>query len=219
MSTIVPVEVECAICKNTVEVFSLMSTSTFGASDLDFRPPPMRRNTMKTWFEVCSNCGYTNYTITKATPGAEEFIKTKRYIEYDGVKADAWIASDFIRLALMNEFNKNAYGEFDAYLSAAWCCDDYDDLSGAMECRNRCLSLYDKVLATLDDDVKDNFELQCVDILRRAKRFDELTEKFSDKVFGGESSEEKNKILVFQLMKAKESDDKVYDFSNVFDEE
>jgi hypothetical protein len=49
VTTIFEEEVTCAVCGSKQTVQEMGSTSSFGAMDLDTRPPPLQRGTMEMW--------------------------------------------------------------------------------------------------------------------------------------------------------------------------
>lgn len=53
MTTIIEEKVTCAVCGMQQTVHEMGSTSSFGAMDLDTRPPPLRRSTMHLWVHEC----------------------------------------------------------------------------------------------------------------------------------------------------------------------
>ena len=53
MTTIIEEKVICAVCGVQQTVHEMGSTSSFGAMDLDTRPPPLRRSTMHLWVHEC----------------------------------------------------------------------------------------------------------------------------------------------------------------------
>ncbi len=53
MTTIIEIDVTCAVCGMKQTVQEMGSTSSFGAMDLDTRPPELRRSTMHFWRHEC----------------------------------------------------------------------------------------------------------------------------------------------------------------------
>ena len=70
MTTIIEEEVTCAVCGMKQTVQEMGSTSSFGAMDLDTRPPPLRRSTMHLWVHECGECGYVAPELGTAAEGA-----------------------------------------------------------------------------------------------------------------------------------------------------
>ena len=65
MPNIASYTVQCAICDRKSKQQYFMSYSIFGNPDLDFRPPPMFRNTMESWIHECPYCGYINTKLNE----------------------------------------------------------------------------------------------------------------------------------------------------------
>jgi hypothetical protein len=87
--------VTCAVCGRQTPQTILFSTSTFGAPDLDLRPPPMKRQTIEYWVQECPYCGYVASNISEADS------RTRRFLQGDGWKAvntpppEKAVASDY----------------------------------------------------------------------------------------------------------------------------
>ena len=79
MTTIVPIEQSCAVCGGSSEHYALGSTSTFGAPDLDLRPPPLERDTLQHQIQCCPHCGYCADDIAEAPEVASELVATAEY--------------------------------------------------------------------------------------------------------------------------------------------
>src|SRR5690349_6640199 len=58
MTTIIPQTITCSFCHTPSEQNLIGSTNSFGAPDLDTRPPEMMRSTMPLWVQECPHCGY-----------------------------------------------------------------------------------------------------------------------------------------------------------------
>ena len=56
----------CKNCGQDSEQIILGSTNSFGSPDLDLRSPPMVRDTMDTWIQVCPHCKFCAPNIAKA---------------------------------------------------------------------------------------------------------------------------------------------------------
>jgi len=82
MSTIRSYAVQCAVCGNYSEQTHIMSYTSFGYPDLDFRPPSMYRETMEFWVQECPHCGYVNTHLSDPTDLLhEDLLKIYREIE------------------------------------------------------------------------------------------------------------------------------------------
>lgn len=80
MTTFFEEFVTCALCGQQSQVFLLTSTNTlYGASDLDLRPPEMKRSTMFAWVQRCSWCGYCAPNIADGAPSMKEIVESDAY--------------------------------------------------------------------------------------------------------------------------------------------
>ena len=79
VTTIIEEEVTCAVCGMTQTVQEMGSTSSFGAMDLDTRPPELRRSTMDLWVHECGECGYVAPELETAMDGAGRIVASADY--------------------------------------------------------------------------------------------------------------------------------------------
>jgi hypothetical protein len=79
VTTIIEEEVTCAVCGMKQTVQEMGSTSSFGAMDLDTRPPPLRRSTMHLWVHECGECGYVAPELGAAAEGAGRIVASADY--------------------------------------------------------------------------------------------------------------------------------------------
>jgi hypothetical protein len=163
----------------------IMSTNAFGPSDLDTRPPEMRRSTMVHWVQECPYCGYCNQSITLVNKGYSELIKTESYRDQLNNKDYPQLANRFLCNSFLTEMDKSYKKSGLQSLYAAWACDDSPEYSEvAIKCRERAYNLF--LLAKsngqniLGNDLEDGVIL--VDLLRRMKRFDESLEKCIEEI-------------------------------------
>lgn len=170
MSTFRMMEYKCGLCGHVFESLTFMSTNAFGSPDLDLRPPLMKRGTMPMWIKKCPNCGYVHGQIEKNGKKHKSFINTKEYQSCEDTKLLSVLARDFYKYALILLREKNKEEAYNAFLHAAWSCDDMRDRNGAVLCRNKAIALYtDKLFKN-----NKNFTLRHIDLLRRAGRFSEV---------------------------------------------
>ena len=99
---------------------------------------------------------------------------------------------------------------FFALRNAAWACDDKEDKVNAVLCRKKALEYLDFIIS---NNPKDETSLVMkADFLRRAGEFDKVIELYSGKIY---SEGILNKIIAFELKKAKEKDDRRYTVADV----
>lgn len=203
MTQIIPIKVECPICKTNFEISALMSTNTTGSPDLDLRPPEMVRSTMDTWVHECPSCKYVAVNFKQNPSVTRKFIESEFYQDCDGFNFENPLSRRFYRQHLLEAYN---FEKFHALLHCAWACDDRNDLENARLIRNRCL----EILKNLDLD--ENLEIQKADILRRSGNFAQLIREYENKTY---SKDILNRIKDFQIEKSRLEDDGCYTVSDV----
>lgn len=169
MSTFRMMKTTCGLCGHVFETRTLTSTNSFGSPDLDLRPPQMRRSTMHMWITKCPNCGYVHSDIKRNGKMHKTFIKSKDYLMCEGAKLMSGLACNFYKYALILLREEEMLKSYDAFLYAAWACDDMEDEKGAVFCRNKAIALYDENLF----GENANLILRHIDVLRRAGKFSE----------------------------------------------
>ncbi len=204
------VEEICFICKKTSEQTILLSTNQFGSSDLDLRPPEMRRSTMIWWVQECPHCGYVNSNISNPTKIPEGWFTSEEYLSYGGREFVSRLAERFYKQHMIAMMEGNVKTAFFAVLHSAWACDDAGDYDSAVFCRKKALETLDKL--SMKGEEKETFMLIKADLLRRTEQFDLLIKEYKDKVF---SQEILNKIALFQIEKAKQQDTDCYTVADV----
>ncbi len=216
MSRIIPITKRCVLCDREHEYRELASTNAFGASDLDLRPPEMKRSTMPLWVEECPFCGYVSSDISKLPVDASEVSKVIDFISRESfqrtekkVFASELACKFYKQYMLSREFGDNEKS-FYALLHAAWACDDKNDKENAILCRKIALEFLENLI--LNDKDNENLRLQKADLLRRSGDFDAVIKQYSSEKF---SNELLNKIVHFQLEKSKLKDDACYTVSDV----
>ena len=222
----------CAICGTSSERPVIISTNSFGGGpDLDGRPGPLARYTMIAWLAECPECGYVSSRVSDP-PGkiTKEWLKSEEYRRLGGMRFNIpgeyrLLAERFYRQGLCLLKNNNISGAFNAFLHAAWVCDDATiqehGLSGlfhllngqikkykmdAAECRKAAIRLAGQVIPKNKEE-KNNLLLVKADMMRRAGMFDELAAEYGGLETG---DPETDKILDFHLKKAKEKDTECY---------
>ena len=205
MTTIYPKECTCFMCKTKNTFHKLSSTNSFGSPDLDLRKPPMQRYTMEYWLEECPSCHYVAPSIEEPTKLRKDFIKSESYTNCSGIDFKSELAQRFYRRYLIDA----ELGEFgnacnDA-IHAAWACDDEGDTENAKTCRILAASLTKSLIRK---DNEPTILLMRADLLRRAEQFEQLLKEYSNlQPFNDDLLD---KILAFQIKKAKEKDTKGY---------
>lgn len=194
---------KCAVCKAVNEYSVITSTNTLGGGpDLDLRPAEMQRSTMGVWVQVCPECGYVSANISDKHHVTKKWLQSQQYLTCDGIDFASDLAKAFYRYYLINLEDKETEDAFFAILHCAWACDDAKDAENAKHCRVTALPLADKLIE-VDFENRDNFLLMKSDLMRRAGQFDELIKLYASVSFDDDLMD---KILAFQIKKAKEKD-------------
>jgi len=195
MTTMFPETVKCSVCGAENEMMVVGSTNAFGPTDLDTRPPEMKRSTMSYWVQECKTCGYVAVDLTDETTLDRSFFETGAYKTCEGITFVSDLAKTFYRHYLIMMAEEQHEDAFDAALHAAWACDDKKDDANAVMMREKAIELSDKLLQADDCDWKDTVRLIRADLLRRTGRFDELLEQYESVCFDGELQ---NTIIAFE---------------------
>lgn len=168
---------KCSKCKKTTEVTVLVSTNSFGSSDLDTRPAEMERSTMIAWIEKCEHCGYCASDIETENEVDPNFMKSAQYVEAQSKAEIPELARDFICAGLCNEsigIYSNATMD---YLNASWVCDDRCGIHSpqSKQCREKVIQFIDEAIEKKQSVIQpQNAELLLkIDALRRIEKFDE----------------------------------------------
>ena len=122
---ILPRQVVCGVCKNAMEVHDMMSVSTFGPCDLDFRPAPDLRYSLGCFVSRCTGCGYCAADIT-VVPSAQvvNALKSPAYLR---LLQDCHLQETARVYACTTFLAKLAEDFAQTVLNArtvAWICDD-----------------------------------------------------------------------------------------------
>jgi len=212
MTTSWNVSKKCFMCQTESSCEVLGSSNTFGGTpDLDTRPPEMMRSTMDWWIQECPHCGYVAGRLDNETSISPAFLKSQRYTTCAGRNFQYALAVKFYKDYLIRLEDGDHGGAFNAALNAAWACDDYDTEENAVHCRLMALEQLDKVLAQNSCDADDLIVMRA-DLLRRTGQFDRLAEEYSNKKFENELL---NKVIAFQLAKAKAQDTLCYRLEDI----
>ena len=209
MSTFFDSEVKCGCCGEKVKITRIGSTFCVGYSDLDTRPPSMRRWTMSKWVQACPHCGYVHRSLDKKIPFIKSFVKSKKYTECDGLNVKNTIARRFVRWALICARTGRLKDEMNAYLCAAWACDDHDEPKTAVILRTRCELLLKKLMKREKDE---QLCLMDADLLRRSGQFDEVIRRYTD-IPPYVKDEKIKEALRFEINKAKLKNMRGFKFS------
>ncbi len=133
MTTFRSVNVTCAVCDTVNEQTRLTSTNTMGPPDLDTRPAPMQRDTLRFVIARCTTCGYCAPDLDEAPADARAIIAAEAYQARMHDAASPELANTYLCWSLVCAAEREYHRAGWAALSAAWVCDDaaLDDLARA----------------------------------------------------------------------------------------
>ena len=129
----------CAVCGVVSEQTGVLSTSTFGAPDLDGRPAEMKRSTIGWWVHRCPGCGYCAPSIDEAPADAADLVRSAPYRQQLDDPLTPELARMFLCSAMIVETSGGpvARGLVTPLICAAWACDDAGAVDVAVRCRLR----------------------------------------------------------------------------------
>jgi hypothetical protein len=177
MTDVEEVNMTCAICGRQSPQTIVQSTSYFGSPDLDLRPPPLKRQTMKYWVRECPHCGYVAADISRADPRTREFLHSDRWkaLRLPGPKKGRALSSLFLVHSVIQESIGNLEQAAFAALYAAWDADDNERHPIAWSSRLNAADLFERAFAQgqINSAEASTIRFILVDILRRVQRWDE----------------------------------------------
>lgn len=175
------VEKRCAVCRQVSEQHELTSTSAFGWSDLDGRPPEPQRSSLFLWVQRCPVCGYCASDIEVGEEHWCDILQSNEYRRQLGDPAFPEVANLFLCQAIVLEETGNEKEAAWSAVRAAWTCDDENTPEASVHARLRAVELFRLEIAEggefgAGDESGDIFASEhglLAELLRRAGRFDE----------------------------------------------
>jgi hypothetical protein len=173
MTTVLKEIIQCAVCSERSEHFTIGSTNTFGWMDLDTRPPEMMRSTISMWIMVCPSCGYCSMDISKCTEKSADVVRSRAYQRQlknpqFPDSANAFLCSSIIE-GLAGQYARAGWDT----IHAAWVCDDSGSALSARECRKKAIILLHKAKEKGQSfaAAAGGSEALLTDLLRRSELF------------------------------------------------
>lgn len=174
MTTVSQAEVICGLCGHRQTVTEVGSTTSFGAMDLDTRPPEMRRSTMAYWVQECDECGFVAPDLGKSIATDGKRVATTDY-RRELERADrVWLANRFVCRALLEDAAGDLVSAGWRRLHAAWACDDQGQVEEARLQRLAALELFERARAQGQHAMKSlvgGNEVLFADLARRTGEF------------------------------------------------
>lgn len=212
MSMYFDYKIKCGCCGTELIERRLVSSICLGGNDLDSRLAHRYRNTMNFWVHVCPYCGYVSNQLEKSIHGFEDIVKSKEYLDCDGIITNKELVKNFIRRAIICSKLGDLKSEAFAYLHASWVCDDANEIETARILRIKSENILYKLIYLDKQDNLDELLLIDIDLLRRTDQYEEVIHRSSDFVEKIEDQRIK-KALLFEVKKAKEKNNKRYKFA------
>lgn len=207
---------KCAVCGKESTLSELASVSDFGASpDLDRRPAEPMRSKLGWLVQECPHCGYVAKSLDCTTGVTKSWLKSREYKKCSGIKFSSNRAAKFYKHYLISKADGYTENAGDAALRAAWACDDEDDKTNAVLCRNLAIAEIESLIKL--KPISLNIITLKIDLLRRAGRFEEALETI-DEICHWNSifipRDYSMQILMFEKDRAENRDDKCYTVSD-----
>ena len=179
MTTIFQEQVICGLCGQRQSVNEIGSTNSFGAMDLDTRPPEMRRSTMAYWVHECTECGFVAPEIGKTVATDAKRVASEEY-RTELHRADrARLANRFVCCSLLEEAAGDLSSAGWRRVHAAWACDDAEQAGEARVQRLAALELFERARASGEQAMKSaagGDEILLADLARRCGEFERALE-------------------------------------------
>ncbi len=176
MPTVFMMMKPCAVCGTEGRCADIGAPGLYhGPRDLDTRPSVSQRSSIYMWVQRCAACGYCAVDIARSGPGVEAIVKSKVYQAQLNDSAYSESANSFLCRAMILEQQGDWVQAGWAAVYAAWVCDDSGFDSSAQHCRLRAVELFRRAQAAAIAFAPDRGQesLLLIDLLRRARKFDE----------------------------------------------
>ena len=213
MTTFYEDERTCAVCGHTSTHTVLMSSSAFGAPDLDTRPPPLLRFTLPMQVQCCPSCGYCARDVAQASATARAVVARSDYRAQLRDERFTYLANMFLCQSMILEAEGNHADAGWAALRAAWHCDDEGeehDVAAAL-CRRRAAALFAEARRR-GHPFAESPEAEAAvlaDVLRRSGRFAEA-QAAAERGLARRPSGEVERVLRFQRHLCRQRDTGLY---------
>ena len=211
MSTLRTVTKKCAICGSEIECKEILSTSAMGSTDLDTRPPQMKRSLLSDEIQYCPCCHYSNYNIEEKIDGLD--TRLLQSASYLAVANDADIertAKAYLLSAHLYAKSGNARMAGGCFLRAAWAFDDVQRIDLAVRARKKAIQ---SMVSYVEESGDVGVAVTAVDLQRRIGDFEDAIETADQLLNYGTDSELLDKILEYEKKLCAQRDDKCHKVS------
>jgi uncharacterized protein (DUF2225 family) len=141
MTTLFDKSTICSVCGTEQKFKRLASTSAFGSSDLDTRPPKKQRFTMFTLVQRCSECGYCASDLGISRSGIRGIMDTEEYRKQLCNSTYPDLTNSFLCKAILDQATRGFAAATWALIHAAWVCDDSGHSKQAVVCRTKAAAM------------------------------------------------------------------------------
>ena len=188
--------VKCACCGNVSNQDFLLSYSTFGSPDLDYKRTGMASMAFVYGVQICPDCFYVANDISAKVP-ENLFAQRKEYYQ-EAIKNEMSLdIKKFFLLALIEEDNKRLDNAAVNYIYAFWLSEgENDNMAGKF--LKRAIKLRKEII----NDLTPVELLQTIDLLRRNQEFAMVIDEANKMLAKAEKlelNENQIKILNYQI--------------------
>ena len=173
MTTFLEEEKRCAVCGERSKHTVVASTSVFGSSDLDTRPPELERATLPWRVQTCPCCGYCAPDLSESIEKAAEVVQRDSYQQQLKSEEFPRLANAFLCLSMIHENVGDFVSAGWDTIHASWACDDGGAEAGAIKCRKMAV---DRLLRARErgqsfSKIVGAEEAVIADLMRRSGQF------------------------------------------------
>lgn len=201
MTTHITIEKRCGHCGAVGQFTGVTSTSAFGSSDLDTRPPPMQRSTLSTWVQRCAECGCCAPDVSTVLGPAASVVREAPYQAQRRDTDFPELANSFLCWSILAKALDDLAGAGWALIHAAWACDDSGHEASAAVCRRKAAAALTAAAAEgqpIADEKRAETAI-LVDLLRRAGD-PEAARSVLSSIGGEPSTDVIGHVLAFQAV-------------------
>lgn len=197
MTTIASSTVSCVNCNKSSEQNVIFSTNTMGPPDLDLRPAEMARSTLRYQVQECPHCRYVATNLSERQGDLGVMTTPEYKMAFKSGSLPPLARTFMARGLLLDPVDPNAAAQ--AYLRAAWACDDKPAAKLAADFRCTAADRFLKLLPVENTQESVTRGTVFVDVFRRAGRFEEAMNLCKSLLELDEGKGDIAKVLNFQL--------------------
>jgi hypothetical protein len=173
MTTLFDSEATCGLCGTKSIHTAIGSTNSFGPSDLDLRPPPMKRDTMSYWLAECPKCHLICEDLESPPEGSSKIVSTSRYLSLATDKDVPDLCRMFRTWSYLADQIGMSTKAATSLLYSAWAADDANDAGIAKGERIAAAARFTQLRNSAQPypEQKGTAELLIADLWRRAENW------------------------------------------------